>query len=141
MLLFIVPRFADIDFFVLGKTARSALVVTRYEHDKASVDDFFNAMISILACLDNFVLKKVLFKPMNSLFGAVVPAGVDAIFPGFVNVSAIYLRNNGFGQVVGVGDVHPIAYASMVSTTLQSHNLGYHATYRLSRPLLCGESR
>lgn len=108
VLLFIVSRLTDVDIFVLGEPPRPTLVETGYEHDETPIYDFVDAMVTVLARLDNLVLQKVLLKSMHSLFGAVIPAGVHPFLSRLVLPGSVYLSNNGFRQIVRVGDMDPI---------------------------------
>lgn len=137
VLLFIVTCFAHIHFFVLRKTARSAFAVTGYKHDEASVHNLVNNMVAILACFNHLVFEKVLLKSMYCLFWTVVPAGVDTVLARLVNIGAINLSNDGFGQIIRISDVYPIACATVLATAFRDLVLG---THQFSRPHPCDGS-
>ena len=108
VLLFVVPRLANVDVFVLGEATRPTLVETSYEHDETSIYDFVDTMVAILACLDHFVFEEVLLKPMDSLLRSIVPAGVHPLLTGLVLPGSVNLGDNRFRQIVRVGDMDPI---------------------------------
>lgn len=108
VLLFIVPRLADIDLLAHGEATRPSFVEARHEHDEASVQNLIYAMVTVLTRLDNLILEEVFLEAVDGLLGSVIPAGVDPLLPRFVLPSSIYLGDNRFRQVVRVRDVNPI---------------------------------
>lgn len=63
-----------------------------------------------MASLDDLVLEEMFFVPMNCLLGAVIPTRIDPPLPATILPSSVYLRNDGFGEIVRVADMHPITY-------------------------------
>lgn len=109
MLLFVVTCLAHVHFFVRWKASRSSLVVTGKKHNEASIDYFVNLMISVLASLNNFVLKEMLLVSMNCLFWSVIPASIDPFVSLPVLPGTIYLSNYRFCDVVWILKVNPVA--------------------------------
>lgn len=110
-LLFVVPRLADIHHLVIGQSARAALGVAGNEHHEASVLNFFDPVVAILACLDHLVLVKELVIAMDRLFWAIKPAGVHPLLTRLVRPHAVDLRDYGLGKIVRVTDMNPITYS------------------------------
>lgn len=115
VLLLIVACLAHVDFLVGWEVARAAFVVTCEEHDEAAVDYFIDGMVAILAGLDDFILIEVTVEAMDSLLGAIVPASVDPFVAICVLPGTVKLSHNGLGEIVGVLDVHPVAYRTLAS--------------------------
>lgn len=112
-LFLIVPCLADIYFLVWGKPTGSALRKSRDEHDEAAVDNLFYAVVAILPCLDHFLLVEMLLESMHRLFWTIVPACVDPDLSGRILPNPIELGNNGFGQVIVVTNVYPVAFVAV----------------------------
>jgi hypothetical protein len=109
MLFFVVPGLAHVELLVLGKASRPTLVEARDKHDKASIKDVFYRMITVLSRLDNLVREEVLLKLVDCLLRAVVPAGINPPLPRAVLPSSEDLRHDGFGKVIGVSNMDPVA--------------------------------
>lgn len=108
MLLLIIPRFAHVDFFIHREPTRSSPVVPGYEHNKAPVYDFIDAMITVLTRLDNFFLEEVLFKSVDRLFRSVIPACVHPLLTRAILPGTVYLSYDRLGQVISICDVNPV---------------------------------
>lgn len=126
MLLFVVPRFANIYFLVVRKTARPAFVVPSDEHDKASINNLVYLMIPILSSFDNFVLIKVTIESVDGLLWTVIPTSVDPFTALRVLPCTVDLSHDGFGEIIRILDVYPIACsASMVCKNARLHENAY----------------
>ena len=66
MVLFVVSSFADVNLLVGRKVAGTAFVVTCNEHDETPVHYLVDAMVSILASLDNLIFEEV---PVETVHG------------------------------------------------------------------------
>lgn len=112
-LLLVVSGLADIDGLALGEPSWPTFGVSGDEHDEATVVNFLDAVVTILARLDDLVLKEVLLKPMDRLLGAVVPAGIHPLVANTILPGPINLGNNRFPWVVGVGNMDPVTYTML----------------------------
>ena len=108
MLLLVVTRFADVDLLIGGKTTGSTFVVAGMEHDKTTIYDFVNLMVSILTSLDDLIWIEMLVKAMDCLLRTIVPAGIDVSRSRRILPGAKDLRNNWLGQIIRVLNMHPI---------------------------------
>lgn len=109
VLLLIVTGLANINLLVCREVSWSAFVVAGEEHDEAAVDNLVDRVITILSSLDNFVIVEMAVKAMDCLLWAIVPASIYPFVPFWALPCPIDLRNNRFGQIVGVLEVYPIA--------------------------------
>lgn len=109
----VVPRLAHVHLLIRRQSTRPSFIEPRNEHDEASVEHLFDLVVAILARLGHLVLEKVLLEPVHRLLGTVVPASVDPSLSSSVLPSSEYLRDNGFGHVVDITNMHPVAYTML----------------------------
>ena len=118
MLFLVISSFADIDFLIRGEIPRAALVISCEKHDKASVNNFVDWVISILSSFHDLILEKVSVEPMNGLLRAVVPTCIDPFATLRILPCTVDLGNDWFGKVVCILDVDPVAYSSVKSVKI-----------------------
>jgi hypothetical protein len=109
MLLLVVSSLADVDILVGRESSRSTFVVSSNEHDKASIDNLINSMVSILTSFDDFVFQEMTVKSMDGLLGSVVPAGIDPFGAILILPRPENLSHDRFGQIIRVLNVDPVA--------------------------------
>ena len=105
----IVARFAHVHVFVGRKTPWSTLIKAGYKHDKATVKQLANLMVSILSRFDDFVFEEKLFVSVDCLLRAVIPARIDPFLPSPILPGPEYLCDNWFSQVIWIPNMNPIA--------------------------------
>jgi len=113
MLFLVVSSFADIDFLIRGEISRTALVISCEKHDKASVNNFIDWVISILSSFHDLILEKVSVEPMNGLLRAVVPTCIDPFATLRILPCTVDLGDDWLGKVVCILDMDPVAYSSV----------------------------
>ena len=112
LLALVVPTFTNIDrALLLVDTLRPPTGISGKEHHEALGKDLVDMMISVLSGLHNFVCVKFLLSPVNGLFRAIIPAGVDPDLPFMVLPRTEDLPNGWFVRIIRVDDVDPIACA------------------------------
>lgn len=109
MLVLVVSIFANVDFFVGRKSSRTASAEARNEHHEATIDNLFDTMVSVLACLDDLVFEEMPVKSMHSLLGSVIPARVDKFSARCVLPCSIDLCDNWLRQIIRVLDMNPVS--------------------------------
>ena len=113
MLFLVVSSFADIDFLIRGEISRTTLVISCEKHDKASVNNFVDWVISILSSFHDLILEEVSVEPMNGLLRAVVPTCIDPFATLRILPCTVYLGDDWLGKVVCILDMNPVAYSNV----------------------------
>jgi hypothetical protein len=107
-LFLVISRLANVYLLVRWKVARSSLRVSREEHHKTPVLDLLDAVVTVLARLDNLMLIEVLLEPMDCLLWPIVPAGIHPLLARGILPNTIDLSDDGFPHIIEVRKMNPI---------------------------------
>jgi hypothetical protein len=121
--LLVVPRLTHIYRLIRRESPWTTAAKTGDKHDKASVEDILDPVISILPGFDHFMLEEELVHSMHGLFWSIVPACIDPSLALTILPSSIDLRNDRLAEIVGVSDMDPVT-CKLMSVIMHSIWLG-----------------
>jgi hypothetical protein len=109
VLFLIIARFANINVFIVWKSAGATLIMPCEKHNETPIDYFVNMMVSILACLNNLVLVEMSFKSMHCLLRPIIPASINPLLAVRILPSTVNLSDNRLCNIIGILNVDPVA--------------------------------